>query len=146
MFNVDGTSITLSRGDTGAIKFRASATVKGTEQPYQFTYRDRAIFTIKSGNSIVKEKISALDENNAFTVVFFNSDTDTLTPGTYNWDVRYVVNPYWQNPVTEKRTVVIDGAEQEVDYVVSGQIVDGDQVVTPSTPMTMQLLTVVGDI
>ena len=146
IFNVDGTSITLSRGDTGAVRFRANATIRGTETEYKFKYNDRAVFTIKSGTEIVKEKIAALDENNCFTVTFFNADTDTLSPGGYNWDVRYVINPYWEDAVTETRTVVIDGVETEVDYVVSGRIVDGDQVVTPNLPMNMQLLTVVGDI
>ena len=146
IFNVEGTNITLSRGDTGAVLFRAHAVIRGTEQEYQFKYNDRAVFTIKAGSQIVKEKVAALDENNCFTVVFFNADTDTLNPGSYTWDVRYVINPYWENPVTERRTVIIDGVETEVDYVVSGKIVDGDQVVTPRLPMNMQLLTVVGDI
>ena len=32
------------------------------------------------------------------------------------------------------------------DYEPTGKMVDGDQVLTPRTPMSMNLLTVVGDV
>lgn len=119
MFSVDTTTnqITLSRGDTGAF----TITVDG----YTFGENDRCLFTIKSGSGqIVKQKAYPM-ENNAFTVTLFNADTDKFTPGGYSWDVRYVINPY---------------------YDEKGDIVDGDQVLTPTLPMSMNLLTVVGDI
>ena len=131
MFDVTGDAasgytIAMSRGDTGAIRFNATATYRGTQTPYTFGERDRAVFSIKNGNgTVVKEKISAITDNK-FLVFFHNPDTDVLTPGTnYTWDVRYVINPY---------------------YDENGRIVDGDQVVTPRSPMPMNLLTVVGDI
>ena len=131
MFNVTGDSIsgytiTLSKGDTGAIRFTANAKYRETEEPYTFGVNDRAVFSIKDGNgTVVKEKVSEL-VNNQFTVLFRNPDTDILTPGSnYTWDVRYVINAYF------------DG---------QGRIVDGDQVLTPRTPMGMSLLNVVGDI
>lgn len=135
IFNVDGTTISISRGDTGAVRFRANVTIRGTEETYTFSERDRAVFTIKNGaGEIVKEKIAKLTDN-VFTVIFFNQDTDLLSAGNYNWDVRYVINPYWENAV-----------EDEHGDIVSGRIVDGDQVLTPNAPMSMQLLTVVGEI
>ena len=124
MFNVDGTSIVLSRGDTGAVRIHANAKRKDTGADYTFGPNDRALFSIKSSSgSVVKEKICPMTDN-TFTVVFNNADTDSLAVGNYSWDVRYVINPYYDN----------------------GRIVDGDQVLTPNLPMSMSLLTVVGDI
>lgn len=131
MFDVIGTketgySIQLSRGDTGAIRFTADAKYRDTEEPYTFGSNDRAVFSIKDRNgTVVKEKVSEI-VNNQFVVVFRNPDTDQLTAGTnYSWDVRYVINPY---------------------YDESGRIVNGDQVLTPTTPQNMNLLSVVGDV
>ena len=123
MFNVDGYNITLSRGDTGAMRVTAEATLAG--EPFTFGADDRALFSIKNGQGeVVKEKIAAMTDNE-FTVYFLNADTDRLAPGSYSWDVRYIIHPY---------------------YDASGRIVDGDQVITPKEPQTMNLLTVVGDV
>lgn len=196
MFTINGTSISLSRGDTGSILLRANAKRKDTGATYIFSPRDRALFSLKAGNgTIVKQKqcelintimtvsaerigsaqpiVARIDKSefnaamedtegtftatytsswdydpalygitvdgtpvsgdsitveyrkNDFTVTFMNADTDTLATGGYTWDVRYVINPY---------------------YDEDGKIVDGDQVITPNSPMSMNLLTVVGDI
>lgn len=123
MFNVEGNTITLSRGDTGALRITATATLDG--QPYTFGPDDRALFSIKNGQGeIVKEKVAAM-ENNAFVVYFLNADTDSLSPSNYQWDVRYIIHPYYDS---------------------EGRIIDGDQVITPKTPQTMTILPVVGDI
>ena len=123
MFSVNGYNITLSRGDTGAMKVKATATLNG--EPFTFGADDRALFSIKNGQGeIVKEKIAELD-NNEFTVYFLNADTDNLSPTTYFWDVRYIIHPYYDD---------------------NGRIVDGDQVITPKEPMNMNILTVVGDV
>lgn len=119
MFSVTGYSISLSRGDTGAIKLTANT-------DYTFTSDDRALFSVKNAvGETVKEVVSALDENNAFTVTFFNSDTDSLAAGAYTWDVRYIIHPYYDS---------------------DGNIVNGDQVITPIQPMSLQLLQVVGEV
>ena len=117
MFNVEGTTISLSCGDTGAIKFIA-------DTDYTFASEDRALFSIKNSvGEVVKESAYALDNEKSFTVTFFNSDTDNLAPGTFNWDVRYIIHPYYDD---------------------AGKIIDGDQVITPNAPMDMNLLNVVG--
>jgi hypothetical protein len=109
----------LSRGDTGAIKFTA-------ETEHVFDAVDRALFSVKNAvGDVVKQSAFEIDENKSFVVSFLNADTDTLAAGTYSWDVRYVINPYYDD---------------------SGKMVDGDQVLTPRTPMSMNLLTVVGDV
>lgn len=123
MFEVDGYTIKLSRGDTGAMRVKAVATLD--DEPYTFSSDDRALFSIKNGQGeIVKEKAAQM-ENNEFVVYFLNADTDGLSPTTYSWDVRYIIHPY---------------------YDASGRIIDGDQVITPKEPQTLNLLTVVGDV
>ena len=126
MFRVDGHTIEISRGDTGAIRFRARAKYKGTDNPYVFGERDRALFTIKdTAGQIVKQKAYQIVQN-VFTVLLFNADTEKMISGTYNWDVRYIINPHYEtgNPIP----------------------VDGDQVVTPMLPGSVNPQPVVGDI
>lgn len=121
MFNVDTENYTieLHRGDTGAIGITA-------DTEYEFSAVDRAIFTVKDGQGrIVKEVVSALTDGR-FEVEFHNSDTDGLTPGTYEWDVRYVISPV---------------------YGSDGRIVDGQGgVYTPKDPMIVSLRRTVGQI
>lgn len=119
MFGVEGYVITLSRGDTGAIKFTA-------DTDYTFDEDDRALFSIKNAiGEMVKQQAFAIDENKSFVVTFFNSDTDSLAAGAYSWDVRYIIHPYYDS---------------------EGKIIDGDQVITPNQPMDLQLLQVVGEV
>lgn len=123
MYNVTDYNISLSRGDTGALKVTAQATLDG--QAFTFGTDDRALFSIKNANGeIIMQKVCEMTDN-AFTVYFLNADTDSLSPGQYSWDVRYVIHPY---------------------YDASGRMINGDQVITPRAPMTMNLLTVVGDV
>ena len=123
MYNVDGYTISLSRGDTGALQVNATATLNGS--PFTFGADDRALFSIKNSNGeIIMQKAYEM-ENNSFVVYFLNADTDSLAPGSYSWDVRYIIHPYYDD---------------------DGNIVDGDQVITPKTPMNMTLITVVGDV
>ena len=123
MFNVEDYNISLSRGDTGALRVNATATLNG--EPFTFGSDDRALFSIKNANGeIIMQKAYQMT-NNAYTVYFLNADTDALSPGAYQWDVRYIIHPYYNS---------------------EGQIVDGDQVITPKQPLTMTLLTVVGDV
>lgn len=123
MFRVEDYNISLSRGDTGGMKVKATATLNG--EPFTFGEDDRALFSIKNAQGeIIKEKVAQLVDND-FMVYFLNADTDSLSPGTYSWDVRYIIHPY---------------------YDANGRIIDGDQVITPKEPMTMNLLTVVGDV
>ena len=117
MFNVDGFKINLHRGDTGTIGITATG--------YTFGPNDRALFTVKDKNgTIVKQGIYPM-VNNRFEVPFLNGDTDYLDSGLYEWDVRYVVEPV---------------------YDEEGKIVDGDAVATPKDPMDLNLRRTVGQI
>lgn len=117
MFSVNGYTIDLHRGDTGTIGITATG--------YTFGPDDRAVFTVKDlyGN-VVKQGIYALD-NNRFEVAFANGDTDQLETGLYEWDVRYVVNPV---------------------YDENDNIISGDAVATPKDPMDLRLRRTVGKI
>jgi hypothetical protein len=70
------------------------------------------------------EKVSEMQDN-AFVVYFQNGDTDGLASGSYTWDVRYIIHPYYDD---------------------SGRIVNGNQVITPKEPQSLTLLVVVGDV
>ena len=119
MFRVIDNKIELHRGDTGVIGITATG--------YAFGESDRALFTLKnSQGSIVKQGVYAM-ENNRFEVEFTNSDTDYLQDGQYEWDVRYVVNPVYDQEDPTK-------------------IVDGDCVTTPNDPMPCVLRRTVGQI
>ena len=120
MFVVDPNTktITMYRGDTGELTITATG--------YTFGIDDRALFTVKNkaGAEIIRTEYEMT--NNAFTVEFTNSDTDTCAPDTYEWDVRYVVNPTYDQ--------------------TTGQIIDGDDVMTPGGPYMLKLLKTVGQI
>ena len=124
-FKVDGTTISLTRGDTGSVKIYAD-TEGDTPTPFPFGENDRCVFTIKNSAGVEIRRIQAeLDNEGAFTVYFTNSDTENLPAGNYPWDVRYVINPY---------------------YDETGRIVNGDQVITPNDPMVMTLKNPVGEV
>lgn len=119
MFEVHEYQISLSRGDTGAIKFN-------TITEYEFTENDRALFSVKNAlGEVVRQQAYPLESDKSFTVQFANADTDSLPAGSFSWDVRYIINPYYDD---------------------QGRIVDGDQVITPKLPMEMLLLQVVGEV
>lgn len=118
MFQVEDFTITMSRGDTGSVVIKATG--------HTFNAEDRAVFTVKSPEgTVVKRGAYSIDGAGRFTVSFLNAETDYLAAGNYTWDVRYVIHPYY------------DG---------EGNIVDGDQVITPKMPMTLVLLPAVGNI
>lgn len=122
MFSVDSATkkITLHRGDTGEVTFTASG--------YSYGSDDRALFTVKdSGGTEIFKRVYEL-EDNSFVVEFTNSMTDYLTPGMYSYDVRYIIDPVWSG----------EGADAE--------IVDGEQVTTPGSPYTLEILGTVGQI
>lgn len=132
MFAVDATTgtVEMNVGDTGAFLIAGAR-----DDETAFTADDRAVFTIKnSTGEIVIERIYELDDENlgngVFLVEFHNNDTDHLDPGPYTYEVRWVVNPY---------------------YDTNGKIVNGDIVRTPGidgkgNPLPMTLKAVQADI
>lgn len=115
MFSVEGMHISLSVGDTGAVKI--------TETGHTFTSGDKAIFTVRGGDgTAVIEEPHDIEADGSFVQYFLNNDTDRFAPGNYTWDVRYVINPYYEGE----------------------RITSGDQVITPFLPQPFTLLSVVG--
>lgn len=220
LFLVNGTDITISRGDTGAVRINANATRADLHTPYTFGERDRAVFSIKDSAGTLKRQKAYPLVNNAFISVFTNQDTENVGAGGYTWDVRYVINPYYDKevpggpwtpyenltfPLAEGTPCEHSGtmyyAKQAIQtaenwtashwkeawppyssltfpvaagtqcshggtYYTAKQAIqtseewtsshwsfadhrvpiDGDQVITPNTPMGMNMLTVVGEI
>jgi hypothetical protein len=86
MFTVNGTRITIHRGDTGALVINLSGATLGNA--------DRAVFTIANKNgSIVLMSQEYPIVDNKFTVQFVNDVTDKWNPGQYKWEVRVFFNP-----------------------------------------------------
>lgn len=110
MFSVDPntSAVTMHKGDTGAYYVQLAKASGG-----DFEEGDVALYTVKQGSTVMMEREFALDDdeglgNGKFLISFRNSDTDTWAAGTYQTEIRVVLNP--------RRT--------------SGKVVDGDTVRT----------------
>lgn len=158
------------------MRIHASATRRDTGAAYTFGERDRAVFSIKDSTGALKRQKAYPLVNNAFIVVFTNQDTENLGSGGYTWDVRYAINPYYDEDPPEgtwtdyseltfpvaKNTKCMHGGtyyiakqaiETSEDWTPSHwsfadfrKPVDGDQIITPYLPMSVNILNVVGDI
>lgn len=128
MFDVDGMTITLTIGDTAAVKIRATG--------YELDTDDAVLFTIRTGNgSVMMERVytnktgvradGPIETDNSVIVCFHNADTEGYPAGNYTWDVRYIINAYRNS---------------------EGIITDGDQVITPYAPQSFVLRPVVGTV
>lgn len=117
MITVDGTSISIMRGDTGTVVIQTNGRT--------FIATDRAVFTIKDNNrrTIRRDVLSITD--NAVTISFTHDDTKAMRIGDYTWDVRFVVDP---------------------EYDDDNELIDGTAIDTPYTDMRFHVGRTVGDI
>lgn len=118
----DDGSITMHRGDTGAILVKA--TKKNGEA---WTADDRMIFTIRNqSGEIVLQRFYRLDTDagNGFCLIqFHNNDTDEWENGQYFTERRYVINPKWDGDAP---------TGDAVDALNAGvRMIDGDTVRVP---------------
>jgi len=132
MFRVDYETgaIEMNVGDTGSFQIAAAR-----DDGEQWTDDDVALFTVRdgSGADIITRTYGLNDVelgNGVIGIEFQNSDTDQLAAGSYTWEMRYVVNPL---------------------YDENGKVVDGDIVRTPGVdglgnPMNLTLKAVYRDI
>jgi len=104
MFDVDGFTIRMKRGETGAVCFRLTG--------YSFEPEDRVIFKLRQGNQTYMNEIYTPDDNGCFIVYFLHNTTDGLAATTYNYDIIVVIHPYYEDEDQKK-------------------IADGDQVLYP---------------
>lgn len=116
MFEVTGTSVRLTQGDSGLM----TLVVDGVT----LTENDRAVFTLakalrgngeykKIGPTVLEAVLVPDVKRNAFQMPFVSSETETLLVGQYLWDVR----------------IYIDAQLAE-----DGRVTDGREVITPFPP------------
>ena len=119
MFELSGTRIRLTQGDTGIL------TILPGEGDHVFTDSDRVVFTVrKQSGAIVTEMLLTPEAGGTVQIPFTNGLTDGLEPGSYKWDVRYVLGAVLEN----------------------GRVVDGAEVITPMLPGTLTIVEAVGRI
>lgn len=121
--------IELNVGDTGSVE------VEGHRDDGEaWTEDDRAVFTVKGGDTIVIERTYALDSdtlgNGVILIEFHSNDTKDLKPGSYTWEIRWFANPYYD----------------EDDNIVGGDIVDTPGINGDGKPMPFVLNAVQKDI
>ena len=117
MFEVNGQTIRLSRGDTGLITFYPEET--------SLTENDRAVFTVRrrSGGMVMQKVI--VPKEGKICVPLVNEETQALAAGEYEWDIRIAL-------------------DAQVD--AQGAVTDGREIMTPFPPSTMIVERVVGTI
>lgn len=119
MFELNGTRIRLTQGDTGIL------TLNDVAGEHVFTDADRAVFTVrKPGGTLVTDMVLTPEADGTVRIPFTNDLTDGWKPGDYRWDVRYVLGAVMDN----------------------GRVVDGNEVITPMLPGVLTILEAVGRI
>lgn len=126
MFVVDEETgaISLNAGDTGAWFVDAA---RDDGEP--FTTDDRVVFTVNNsaGDTILERVYELADEglgNGTVFVELSNNDTDDWEPGSYTWEMRFAVNPYWVGTEITSGDIVdtpgIDGEGDPMPITVKG--------------------------
>ena len=92
-FDPNSSSITMHRGDTGAYYVQLNRS-----SGKAFDEGDVALYTVMQGTKKMIEREFPLNDdegygNGRFLIAFRNSDTDTWANGTYNTEIRVVLNP-----------------------------------------------------
>ena len=119
MFELNGTRIRLTQGDTGILTIAAKAS------EHVWTEADKAVFTArKPSGSLLVEMILQPEPDGRVQIPFTSDLSDGWKPGDYKWDIRYVIG------------AVMEG----------GRVVDGHEVITPMTPGTLTIVEAVGRI
>lgn len=117
MFELSGTRIRLTAGDTGIL------TIAAKESEHVFTEADKAVFTArKQSGSLLVEMVLQPAADGTVQIPFTSDLSDNWKPGDYKWDIRYV----------------IDAAME------GGRVVDGREVITPMTPGVLRIEEAVG--
>ena len=118
MFKASGHLISISAGDTGIIRMP----VEGAK----LADKDRAVFTVKNKTgTIMIHKVIKPENAGEFVIPFVNADTEGMTPGNYEWDVRIVLN---------------------AKIGAGGDVVDGGTIATPFPPGQFTVCRVVGSV
>lgn len=120
--------IVMHRGDTGSYTVTVAR-----EDGAEWTSADRMLYSIKNAaGAVVMKRAYRLDregKNGIADIEFHNADTDTWPAGTYEGELRALINAYWSiaNPPTSD---VVDLLALEEALGVERIAVDGDTVRT----------------
>lgn len=117
MITIDGFNISIRRGDTGAFDIHTTG--------YNFGVNDRALFTIKDSNRKAIRRELLEITNNTVTIEFVHADTKSMKVGEYTWDIRFIVDP---------------------EYDDNDNPTGGTEIDTPYTDMRFSVGRTVGDI
>ena len=117
MITIDGFNVSIPRGDTGAFDIHVTG--------YDFGTDDRALFTIKNGNgkTIRRELLTITD--NIVSIEFTHDQTKILAAGDYVWDVRWIVEP---------------------EYDEDDNLIGGEEIDTPYKDLKFSITGTTGDI
>lgn len=123
MFDVSGTQITITAGDTGLL----TLSVRTGDGLYVPGENDRAVFTVReqAGARAALEKVLVPDGEGRVRIALTNADTERLRAGSYLWDVRYAL-------------------DAELD--AKGNVTGGREVITPLPPSPFVVMKAVGDV
>lgn len=90
MFVIDANkNITMTQGDTGHFIVRPTGVT--------FSSGDVGLFTVKSDKGVqVMQRVYEI-EDGQIQVDFENDDTDQWSPGKYKWEMRYFVEPEYDD-------------------------------------------------
>lgn len=115
MFQLNGTNLTLTQGDTGVLTILTNG--------YTLTENDCALFTVRRRNSgVLCEMVLTAQEDGAVQIPFTNDLTDDWKADEYEWDIRFVLDVQMAN----------------------GKPVDGREVITPMRPGKLTIVKAVG--
>ena len=121
MITINGFTITIPRGDTGAFTGKVPAEYEG--ELYEYTENDRVVFTVRNGQGVFKQEVCEI-EDGTFTIYFVKEDTYDIAPGSCSWDIAVYINPYYDS---------------------DGNIVNADQITTPIRMQTLEILPIARD-
>lgn len=119
MFELSGTRIRLTQGDTGIL------TINAKDSDHVFTEADKAVFTArKQSGSLLVEMVLQPEADGRVQIPFTSDLSDGWKPGDYKWDIRYVIDAVIEN----------------------GRVVDGNEVITPMAPSVLTIMEAVGKV
>lgn len=122
VINPDTMEIRMHRGDTGAFTVTASR-----ESGAEWTDADRMIFTVTDGTGAVKmERYYRLDNGRTSVeldpgvvlVEFHNDDTDDWSNGTYQTELRFVIDAVWDGEAPEDD--MISALNPDTAHIIEG--------------------------
>lgn len=118
MFELRGTRLRLTQGDTGLLTIRSHS-------EHKFTAQDRVVFTMRRpSGAVMTEMVLTPQEDGTVRIPFTNAMTDRWKPGKYTWDVRYALDA----------------------VIEDGRVTDGREVITPMAPSEIEVIKGVGEI